>query len=73
LRLAHTIGDTVWTFRDLKDVLAKASPLRSGDVLAGISATSSEERVAARMRLAIARRPGAFGACCRRIRFCPFR
>jgi ethanolamine ammonia-lyase large subunit len=61
LRLAHTIGDTVWTFRDLKDVLA------------GISATSSEERVAARMRLAIARRPGAFGACCRRIRFCPFR
>ena len=52
MHLAHTVGDTVWTFADLKDVLAKASPLRSGDVLAGIAATSAEERVAARMCLA---------------------
>ena len=52
MRLAHTVGATVWSFADLKDLLAKASPLRSGDVLAGIAATSAEERVAARMCLA---------------------
>ena len=52
MHLSHSVADTVWSFRDLKDVLAKASPLRSGDVLAGIAATSSEERVAARMCLA---------------------
>ena len=52
MHLAHTVGDTVWSFADLKDLLAKASPLRSGDVLAGLAATSSEERVAARMGLA---------------------
>ena len=50
--LAHAVGDTRWTFTDLKDVLAKASPLRSGDVLAGVAATSSQQRVAARMCLA---------------------
>ena len=52
MHLAHTVGDTVWSFDDLKDLLAKASPLRSGDVLAGIAALSSEQRVAARMCLA---------------------
>jgi ethanolamine ammonia-lyase large subunit len=52
MRLAHTVGQHVWQFVDLKDLLAKASPLRSGDVLAGIAATSGEERVAARMCLA---------------------
>ena len=52
MHLSHTVGDTVWSFADLKDVLAKASPLRSGDVLAGVAAGSSEERVAARMCLA---------------------
>jgi len=52
MHLAHTVGDTIWSFADLKDLLAKASPLRSGDVLAGIAATSAEERVAARMCLA---------------------
>ncbi|MGI9024419.1 MAG: ethanolamine ammonia-lyase subunit EutB [Burkholderiaceae bacterium] len=52
MHLAHTTGTKSWRFRDLKDVLAKASPLRSGDVLAGIAATSAEERVAARMCLA---------------------
>ena len=52
MRLAHTVDDHVWTFVDLKDLLAKASPLRSGDVLAGIAASSAEERVAARMCLA---------------------
>ena len=38
--------------KDLKTLLAKASPLRSGDQLAGIAAASAEERVAAQMQLA---------------------
>ncbi|WP_412559135.1 ethanolamine ammonia-lyase subunit EutB [Thalassospira sp. MIT1370] len=41
-----------FTFPDLKTLLAKASPLRSGDVLAGLAAGSDEERVAARFALA---------------------
>lgn len=41
-----------FTFPDLKTLLAKASPLRSGDVLAGLAASSDEERVAARFALA---------------------
>jgi ethanolamine ammonia-lyase large subunit len=41
-----------WVFADLKEVLAKATPLRSGDLLAGIAAGSAEEAVAARMCLA---------------------
>jgi ethanolamine ammonia-lyase large subunit len=52
MRFAHTVGGTHWTFDDLKDVLAKASPLRSGDALAGVAATSSQQRVAAKMCLA---------------------
>ena len=36
----------------LKTLLAKASPARSGDELAGIAASSAEERVAAQMQLA---------------------
>jgi ethanolamine ammonia-lyase large subunit len=38
--------------RTLKDLLAKASPLRSGDVLAGVAAATEEERVLAQMALA---------------------
>lgn len=38
--------------RTLKEVLAKASPLRSGDVLAGVAAATEEERVLAQMELA---------------------
>ncbi len=37
---------------NLKELLAKASPLRSGDQLAGIAAASAEERVRAQMKLA---------------------
>jgi len=37
---------------DLRELLAKASPLRSGDELAGLAAASAEERVRARMKLA---------------------
>ncbi len=47
-----TLSHTVHTFDDLATLLAKASPLRSGDVLAGIAATSSEQRVAAQYALA---------------------
>ena len=51
-RYAHTLGSMVYRFRDLKDLLAKATPLRSGDVLAGVAAASAQERVAAQMALA---------------------
>jgi len=47
-----TIGSHRYTFGDLKDLLAKASPLRSGDQLAGIAADTGEERVAAQFALA---------------------
>jgi len=41
-----------FSFRDLKDLMAKASPARSGDQLAGLAAGSARERVAAQMALA---------------------
>src|SRR6185503_4805491 len=47
-----TIGPSRYAFPGLKTLLAKASPLRSGDVLAGVAATSGEERVAAQYALA---------------------
>ena len=49
---AQAIGATRHAFADLKTLLAKASPLRSGDVLAGVAADSAEQRVAAQMALA---------------------
>ncbi|MGI8741917.1 MAG: ethanolamine ammonia-lyase subunit EutB [Bryobacteraceae bacterium] len=51
MRYAHTIGHRVYRFDDLKTLLAKATPARSGDDLAGISAASAEERIAAQMTL----------------------
>ena|SRR5260370_29353494 len=50
--LHHTIDGATYIFRDLKDLLAKATPARSGDELAGIAARSGVERVAAQMTLA---------------------
>jgi len=47
-----TLGTTRYVFDDLKTLLARASPDRSGDRLAGLAAKSGEERVAARMALA---------------------
>jgi ethanolamine ammonia-lyase large subunit len=47
-----TIGHRRYTFSDLQMLLAKASPLRSGDQLAGLAAESGEERVAAQFALA---------------------
>jgi ethanolamine ammonia-lyase large subunit len=48
----HAIGNTAYVFDDLRDLLAKASPPRSGDRLAGIAAESAEQMVAARIALA---------------------
>ncbi|VVE85620.1 ethanolamine ammonia-lyase subunit EutB [Pandoraea sputorum] len=45
------IGVTSYRFADLKTLMAKASPLRSGDQLAGVAAASEEERVAAKIAL----------------------
>jgi ethanolamine ammonia-lyase large subunit len=42
-----SLGGRAYRFPSLTDLLAKASPLRSGDVLAGLAAKSAEERVAA--------------------------
>ncbi len=47
-----TLGGERYRFDSLKQLLAYASPLRSGDQLAGIAAESAEVRVAARMALA---------------------
>jgi len=47
-----SLGKRRYSFQDLKTLLAKASPARSGDVLAGVAAESAEERVAAQMLLA---------------------
>ena len=47
-----TIGAHRYAFPDLKALLAKATPLRSGDRLAGVAAESGEERVAAQYALA---------------------
>ncbi len=48
----HSIRNRVYYFSDLKTLMAKASPQRSGDELAGVAAASAEERVAAQMALA---------------------
>ncbi len=47
-----TLGATRHVFPDLATLMARASPLRSGDVLAGLAAASGEERVAAQYALA---------------------
>jgi ethanolamine ammonia-lyase large subunit len=48
----HIAAGQQWVFADLADLMAKASPLRSGDMLAGLGAHSATQRVAARMALA---------------------
>ncbi|WP_411385725.1 ethanolamine ammonia-lyase subunit EutB [Pseudomonas sp. MPB03] len=49
---AHTVGAQTYRFDSLKDLMAKASPARSGDFLAEIAALNDGERVAAQMALA---------------------
>ena len=46
------IGHQHYVFNDLKTLMAKATPLRSGDQLAGVAAENATERVAAQMALA---------------------
>ncbi|WP_406611351.1 ethanolamine ammonia-lyase subunit EutB [Agarivorans sp. JK6] len=45
-------GDTVYNFGSLAELMAKATPERSGDILAGVSAETAEQRVVAQMTLA---------------------
>ena len=47
-----TVASIAYVFDDLKSLLAKASPARSGDSLAGVAASSDVERMAARIALA---------------------
>ncbi|MCW5716065.1 MAG: ethanolamine ammonia-lyase subunit EutB [Bauldia sp.] len=49
---SHTVAGTAYRFDGLRDLLARATPARSGDVLAGIAAGSDTERVAAQWALA---------------------
>ena len=48
----QVIGATSYVFDNLCELLAKATPPRSGDRLAGVAAESAEQMVAARMALA---------------------
>ncbi len=48
----HTLGGTRHQFADLRTLLARASPRRSGDELAGVAAASAQQRVAAQLALA---------------------
>jgi ethanolamine ammonia-lyase large subunit len=48
----HTVGAITYRFDGLKEVMAKASPARSGDFLSGVAALNDGERVAAQMALA---------------------
>ncbi len=47
-----TLGGERFHFADLRELMAKATPARSGDQLAGLAANSARERVAARLALA---------------------
>ena len=52
MRYSTTIEGQVFTFDDLKQVMAFASPARSGDYLAGVGAATAQQRMAARYVLA---------------------
>jgi len=52
MAFSHTLGNRRYSFESLRVLLAKASPARSGDVLAGVAAESAQERVAAQLALA---------------------
>jgi ethanolamine ammonia-lyase large subunit len=49
---AAAVGGTRYVFPDLRTLLARATPHRSGDVLSGVAAASMAERVAAQLALA---------------------
>jgi ethanolamine ammonia-lyase large subunit len=52
MSFVHSIAGQTWRFDSLRQLLAKASPARSGDYLAEIAASSDVERAAAQMALA---------------------
>jgi ethanolamine ammonia-lyase large subunit len=52
MNFSHTSRGHTYRFADLKDLLAKASPARAGDSLAGLAAESEIERAAAKYALA---------------------
>jgi ethanolamine ammonia-lyase large subunit len=52
MRYRTTIGSQVFSFDDLRQVMAMASPARSGDYLAGVAAATAQQRMAARHVLA---------------------
>ena len=47
-----TLGQEVFKFANLVELMAKASPLRSGDVLAGVAAKTEKQRAVAQLCLA---------------------
>jgi len=51
MSFSETVGVRTYRFDDLRTLLAKASPPRSGDELAGIAAATEEERAAAKLAL----------------------
>ena len=51
MKLKTTLLGKTYTFRDLKDVLAKANEEKTGDKLAGLAAENARERVAAKVVL----------------------
>ena len=52
MSFVHSVAGQTWRFDSLKQLMAKASPARSGDFLAEVAATSDAERAAAQMALA---------------------
>lgn len=48
----YSLGSKTYEFRNLADLMARATPARSGDRLAGVIARSAEERAVAQMALA---------------------
>lgn len=50
MAFAQAVGGTRYVFEDLRTLLARATPFRSGDALAGVAAASAAERVAAQRR-----------------------
>ncbi len=51
MNLKTNLFNKIYKFKDVKDVLAKANEEKSGDLLAGIAANSTAERVAAKIVL----------------------
>ena len=48
LRLKTVLGGTTYQFKSVKEVMAKANEKKSGDEMAGLSAKSVSERIAAK-------------------------